>query len=86
MLVFGETKSAARHIKDFILLFNQVGQYSTSIGVMFARIAENIILFAVAMQINTELNLPFLVIADYFLFDLHEMRMEYFGGVFPSTI
>lgn len=53
---------------------------------MLARIAENVVLFAVSMKVKTCLNLRSLRVILDLSFDFIYLWMEYLRGLFPPSI
>jgi hypothetical protein len=53
---------------------------------VFASVAENIVFFAVPMQIQTKLYLPPLTICNQLFFDFKQMRMKDTRRLLPPAI
>lgn len=65
---------------------NQIGKEPTGIAVVTTSICKGIVLFAMAMKIEADIDSTLFTEVSYSLFNFIYLRMEYFAWLSPSPI
>lgn len=86
LLISSNAKGTAWHVKHRILSLNQIGQHATTVAIVFAGVAEKVILLTVSMKIKTELYPIFPMIRLYFLLNFEDLRMKNSRRVLPTPV
>lgn len=73
-------------MEELSLGADEQGQYPAGVGVLLAGIAEDVVLLAVPVQIQAELDTPLLAEVMYSFFELEQLRVEKPGGLPPATV
>jgi len=86
LFVLGKSERAAGHVKQVGLLLDEVRQDSAGVGVVLARVAKYVVLFAVPMQINAQLDLPFLTVGCQLFLNLVQVGVKDTRRLFPPPV
>lgn len=86
LLILGQSKRATGHVEHLSLLFNEVRQDAAGIGVVFAGVAEHVVLFAVPVQVHAQLHLPFLAVVGQSLLYLDQVWVENTRRLLPPPV
>jgi hypothetical protein len=86
LFVFWNTKSAGAKIKHFVKLTYHERQNSTSFIICFAWISKYIVIFTVAMQIQTDCDTKLIIYFYDFIFNTPNLRVKLLYRVFPISI
>lgn len=84
--IFGESKSAARHIKKMRLILHQQRKNTASISIMLTSIAKDIVLFTMTVKIKAKIYSWFLGKTYYLLLNVKNLRVQLARRLFPSAI